>query len=59
MFQASSLQSHIKELELTASQKEIAHRGQVADHEEHTAKLGAEMRVMEERLEQQQQQVRD
>lgn len=56
-FQGDRLQTKLQEVELTCSQTDINHRGVVADREEHISKLSAEIRVLEERLEQQQHQV--
>lgn len=51
---ASALHTHIQEMELTANQRDIRHRGLVADNDEQASKLMGKIRIMEERLQQQQ-----
>ena len=52
------LRTQIQEMQLTASQVDMAHRAEVADREEHLSKLVADVRVLEERLAQSHDQVR-
>ena len=51
------LRTQIQEMQLTASQVDMAHRAEMADREEHLAKLVADVRVLEERLAQSHDQV--
>ncbi|KAK2143064.1 hypothetical protein LSH36_881g02026 [Paralvinella palmiformis] len=51
------LQTHIQKVDLSSSQMDIQHRGEITEREEKLAKCCAELKVLEERLSQQQQQV--
>lgn len=50
LFQCDRLQIRIQEQDLTASQAEITHKSEVTEKDDIIAKVQSDLRVMEERL---------